>query len=77
MHVLSYLEYLATNGVSAHQLANHISASKARFMMFGSQLALWDHRNVHYLDLSMLHHIVIQCENMYLGQCSCWLFLAF
>ena len=43
MHVLSYLEYLATNGVSAHKLANHISACKVKFTMFGLQFPLWDH----------------------------------
>ena len=49
MHILSYLEYLATNGVSAHMLANHISACKAKFTMFGLQFPLWDHPNVRYL----------------------------
>ena len=35
MHVLSYLEYLVTHGVSEHMLANHISACKAKFTMYG------------------------------------------
>ena len=86
MHVLSYLEYLATHGVSAHMLANHISACKAKFTMYGLQFYLWNHPNVHYLlksvkinrpivvtkkhiiDLAVLNDIVVQCDNMYLGE---------
>ena len=49
MHVLSYLEYLIIHGVSVHMLANHISACKAKFTMYGLQFHLWDHPNVRYL----------------------------
>ena len=49
MHVLSYIEYLVMHGVSAHMLANHISACKAKFTMYGLQFHLWDHPNVRYL----------------------------
>ena len=46
MHVLSYLDYLIIHGVSVHMLANHISACKAKFTMYGLQFHLWDHPNV-------------------------------
>ena len=49
MHVLCYLEYLVIHGVSVHMLANHISACKAKFTMYGLQFHLWDHPNVRYL----------------------------
>ena len=49
MHVLSYLEYLVIHGVSLHMLANHISACKAKFTMYGLQFHLWDHPNMRYL----------------------------
>ena len=49
MHVLSYIEYLVMHRVSAHMLANHISACKAKFTMYGLQFHLWDHPNVRYL----------------------------
>ena len=53
MHILSYIEYLVMHGVSAHTLANPISACKAKFTMHGLQFHLWDHPNVRYL-LSLL-----------------------
>ena len=49
MHVLSYLEYLITQKVSANMLANHVSACRAKFVMNGLQFDLWDHPNVRYL----------------------------
>ena len=48
MHIFSYVEYLIRQGVSAHMLANHISACKAKFTMYGLQFHLWDHPNVKY-----------------------------
>ena len=49
MHVLSYLEYLITQKVTANMLANHVSACRAKFIMNGLQFELWDHPNVRYL----------------------------
>ena len=49
MHIFSYIEYLITQGVSAHMLANHISACKAKFTMYGLRFQLWEHPNVRYL----------------------------
>ena len=49
MHIFSYIEYLIIQGVSAHMLANHISACKAKFTMYGLQFHLWEHPNVRYL----------------------------
>ena len=49
MHVLSYIEYLVMYGVSAHILANRISACKAKFTIYGLQFHFWDHPNVRYL----------------------------
>ena len=49
MHVLSYLEYLITQKVTANMLANHVSACRAKFIMNGLQFHLWYHPNVCYL----------------------------
>ena len=45
-HILSYLEYLITQGVSVNMLANNISACRAKFVMHGLHFPLWDHPNV-------------------------------
>ena len=49
MHVLSYLEYLITQKVSANMLANHVSACRAKFIMNVLQFVLWEHPNMRYL----------------------------
>ena len=49
MHVLSYIEYLITQKVTANMLANHVSACRAKFIMNDLQFDLWDHPNVRYL----------------------------
>ena len=48
VHILSYLEYLVQNGVSANMLANHVSAAKANFTMYGLDYSLWEHPNIRY-----------------------------
>ena len=48
-HILSYLEYFITQGVSVNMLANNISACRAKFAMNGLHFALWDHPNVRYI----------------------------
>ena len=48
-HILSYLEYLITQGVSVNMLANNISACRAKFVMHGLHFPLWDHPNVRYM----------------------------
>ena len=52
-HVLSYLEFLATNGVSCNMIANHISAAKAHFVMNNLDYSVWCHKNVKYFLKSM------------------------
>ena len=56
VHVLSYLEYLATHGVYVRMLANHIFACKAKLTVYGLQFHLWDHPNVRYL----LKYVIIK-----------------
>ena len=41
--VMAYLEFLVQNNVSAHMLANNISALKANFVKFGLEFKVWDH----------------------------------
>ena len=41
-------QYLARNGVSANMLANHVSAAKANFTMYGLDYLLWEHPNMQY-----------------------------
>ena len=54
-HLLSFLEYLVTNGVSVSMLPNYISAAKANFTRFALSFTLWDHPNIKYF----LHSIKI------------------
>ena len=64
-HILSYLEYLITQGVSVNILANNISACRAKFVMNGPQFALWDHPNVRYMlkSVKINRPIVISRKN--------------
>ena len=53
VHIISYLEYLAQNGLSANMLANHVSAGKANFTMHGLDYSIWEHPNVRYFIKSI------------------------
>ena len=65
-HILSYLEYLITQGVSVNMLANNISACRAKFVMNGLHFALWDHPNVRYMlkSVKINRPIVITRKNI-------------
>ena len=65
-HILSYLEYLITQGVCVNMLANNISACRAKFVMNGLHFALWDHPNVRYMlkSVKINRPIVITRKNI-------------
>ena len=40
--ILAYLEFLVKNNVSVNMVANHVSAIKAKFIMYDLQYAILD-----------------------------------
>ena len=51
--ILAYLEFLAKNSVSADMVANHVSALKAMFTLYGLKHTLLDDQKVKYFVRSM------------------------
>ena len=43
VNILAYLEFLVKNNVSVNMVANHVSAIKAKFIMFDLDYAILDH----------------------------------
>ena len=46
--MLAYFEFLAKNKVSVNMLANHTSALKASFVLYGLNFSLLDHPQIKY-----------------------------
>ena len=46
--ILAYLEFLVKNGVSTNMVANHVSATKAQFIMYDLNYDVFDHPKVKY-----------------------------
>ena len=51
--ILAYLEFLVKNSVSVNMVANHVSAIKAKFIMYDLQYAILDHPKVRYFIRSL------------------------
>ena len=69
--ILAYMEFLPKNSVSADMVANHVSALKAMFTLYGMKYALLDdlhtvQRNI--MSLEVLKDLVSHCDSIYSGQ---------
>ena len=51
--ILAYLEFLVKNNVSVNMVANHVSAIKAKFIMYDLQYVILDHPKVRYFIRSL------------------------
>ena len=47
-HIMAYLQFLIENNVSVHMVANHISALKANFVMYGLDYTVLNNPRVSY-----------------------------
>ena len=45
---LSYLEFLVDNGVSSHMISNHVSATRAMYVLYDLPYKTWDHPKIKY-----------------------------
>ena len=50
---LSYLEFLVDNKTSAHMISNHVSATRAMFVLYDLPYQLWDHPKIKYFIKSV------------------------
>ena len=51
--LMAYLEYLVKNSVSVNMIANHISALKAQFIIYGLPFQLLEHPEIKYFVKSL------------------------
>ena len=51
--IMAYLEYLVKNEVSINMVANHVSALKAQFIIYGLPFQLLDHPEIKYFIKSL------------------------
>ena len=51
--LMAYLEYLVKNSVSVNMIANHVSALKAQFIMYGLPFQLLEHPEIRYFIKSL------------------------
>ena len=64
--ILAYLEFLVKSNVSVNMVANHMSAIKAKFIMFDLDYTMLDHSKVRYFIRSLIINrpLVVVKRNM-------------
>ena len=54
--VIAYLQFLETNNTSASAMANHISDIKAKLILFGMPVQIFNDQRIKYFQKAMILH---------------------